>query len=177
MFPGQIGSGSGDAAAYGLIVVQGYGAIGKQQVETPTLDTLWRNDKGRNLFVTARCGAEWHSGEEPQFERESSYVETFWPGESGGPTAMKVLVTGLVLCAAAFAQQENNRRCGREEGAFENVCSQCTTSLPLTTSRRSTHDEWMELVQAHGRERRQRQRRRVFRDRRLSDEELRTGEA
>ena len=41
-----------DAAAYGLIVVQGYGAIGKQQVETPTLIRYGEMTKDE-LFVTA----------------------------------------------------------------------------------------------------------------------------
>jgi competence ComEA-like helix-hairpin-helix protein len=51
----------------------------------------------------------------------------------------------LVLCAAAFGQQ---KAADDAEGkkAFENVCSQCH-ELTLSTGRRSTHDEWMELVQ------------------------------
>lgn len=57
---------------------------------------------------------------------------------------MRVLLS-LVLCAAAFAQQ---KAADDAEGkkAFENVCSQCH-ELTLSTGRRSTHDEWMELVQ------------------------------
>jgi hypothetical protein len=46
-----------DAAAYGLIVVQGYGAIGKQDVETPTVIRYGQMTKDE-LFVTAAAAKE-----------------------------------------------------------------------------------------------------------------------
>jgi competence protein ComEA len=52
---------------------------------------------------------------------------------------------GLVLCAAAFAQEKTMDDAAAKK-VFENVCSQCH-DLSLTVGRRSTHDEWMELVQ------------------------------
>jgi DNA uptake protein ComE-like DNA-binding protein len=64
--------------------------------------------------------------------------------EFGASVAMMALLS-LVLCAGAFAQQ---KAADDAEGkkAFENVCSQCH-ELSLSTGRRSTHDEWMALVQ------------------------------
>jgi competence protein ComEA len=66
------------------------------------------------------------------------------PVKSGASIAMKALLS-LVLCAAAFAQQ---KAADDVEGkrTFENICSQCH-ELSLSTGRRSTHDEWMGLVQ------------------------------
>lgn len=64
-----------------------------------------------------------------------------------GPVGSGVSVAlplSLVLCAAAFAQQKTDDIDGKK--AFENVCSQCH-ELSLSTGRRSTHDEWMALVQ------------------------------
>jgi competence ComEA-like helix-hairpin-helix protein len=55
------------------------------------------------------------------------------------------LLPGLVLCAAAFAQEKTMDDAAAKK-VFENVCSQCH-ELTLTLGRRSTHDEWMELVQ------------------------------
>jgi competence protein ComEA len=55
------------------------------------------------------------------------------------------MLTGLVLCATAFAQQKTMDDAEAKK-VFENVCSQCH-ELTLTTGRRSMHDEWMELVQ------------------------------
>jgi competence ComEA-like helix-hairpin-helix protein len=58
--------------------------------------------------------------------------------------AMKTLLS-LVLCAPAFGQRKTvDDSVGKK--AFENVCSQCH-ELSLSQGRRSTHDEWMELVQ------------------------------
>ena len=45
-----------DAAAYGLIVVQGWGAIGEMDVETPSLIRFGEMTKDE-LFVTA-CAAQ-----------------------------------------------------------------------------------------------------------------------
>jgi len=56
---------------------------------------------------------------------------------------MKVLVL-FAIGAAAFAQQKIDDAQGKK--LFETVCSQCH-ELSLTTGRRSTHDEWMDLVQ------------------------------
>ena len=49
-----------DAAAYGLIVVQGWGSIGKMDVETPSLIRFGEMTKDE-LFVTAlrRRSAVW----------------------------------------------------------------------------------------------------------------------
>ncbi len=54
-------------------------------------------------------------------------------------------LSGLVFCAAAFAQEKAMDDAAAKK-VFENVCSQCH-DLSLTVGRRSTHDEWMELVQ------------------------------
>jgi competence protein ComEA len=61
-----------------------------------------------------------------------------------GSTAMSAVLS-LVLSAAAFAQQKTVSDAEAKK-TFENVCSQCH-ELALTLGRRSTHDEWMELVQ------------------------------
>src|SRR5262249_44613105 len=45
-----------DAASYGLILVQGYGTIGKHEVETPTLIRYGQMTKDE-LFVTADAAA------------------------------------------------------------------------------------------------------------------------
>jgi competence protein ComEA len=57
---------------------------------------------------------------------------------------MKLLL-GLVLSATVWAQQKTTDDAEAKK-IFANVCSQCH-ELTLTTGRRSTHDEWMELVQ------------------------------
>ena len=56
VFPGQLRHGE-DAAAYGLILTQGYGAIGKHDVETPALIRYGQmtNDE---FFVTADAAAK-----------------------------------------------------------------------------------------------------------------------
>jgi hypothetical protein len=46
-----------DAAAYGLIVVQGYGSVGKMDVETPSLIRFGEMTKDE-LFVTAKLAKE-----------------------------------------------------------------------------------------------------------------------
>ncbi len=56
---------------------------------------------------------------------------------------MKALVL-LAFCTAAFAQQKIDD--AESKKLFEMVCGQCH-ELSLTTGRRSTHDEWMDLVQ------------------------------
>ncbi len=56
---------------------------------------------------------------------------------------MKALVL-FAFCTAAFAQQKIDD--AESKKLFEMVCGQCH-ELSLTTGRRSTHDEWMDLVQ------------------------------
>ena len=55
MFPGRTAV-IRDAAAYGLIVVQGWGAVGEMDVETPSLIRFGEMTKDE-LFVTA-CAAQ-----------------------------------------------------------------------------------------------------------------------
>jgi competence ComEA-like helix-hairpin-helix protein len=63
---------------------------------------------------------------------------------SGASIGMRALLS-LVLCAAAFGQQKAPDDADGKK-TFENVCSQCH-ELSLSTGRRSTHDEWMAVVQ------------------------------
>jgi len=56
VFPGRTATIT-DAAAYGMIAVQGYGAAGKLEVETPTLIRYGQMTKDE-LFVTAEAAAQ-----------------------------------------------------------------------------------------------------------------------
>ncbi len=84
-----------DPAAYGLILTQGYGNIGKHEVETPTLIRYGQMTKDE-LFVTAEA-AEWPQDRKPQRRGESGHAEAFRSGESAGACAESMRLGGRSL--------------------------------------------------------------------------------
>ena len=64
VFPGRSAT-IGDAAAYGLIVVQGWGAVGRMEVETPSLIRFGQMTKDE-LFVSGRSSQARRGGKESQ---------------------------------------------------------------------------------------------------------------
>ena len=68
-----------DAAAYGLIVVQGWGSIGKMEVETPSLIRFGEMTKDE-LFVTADAASSWCRHHESQRDGEPRNAEAFRSG-------------------------------------------------------------------------------------------------
>ena len=71
-----------DAAAYGLIVVQGWGSVGKMEVETPSLIRYGQMTKDE-LFVTAAAAQPRRHGDQSQRQRKSGDAEAFRSGQSG----------------------------------------------------------------------------------------------
>ena len=63
-----------DAAAYGLIVVQGWGSIGKMEVETPSLIRFGEMTKDE-LFVTAAAAQSGVVDHESQRQGKSCHAE------------------------------------------------------------------------------------------------------
>ena len=75
-----------DAAAHGLIVVQGYGAIGKHDVETPTLIRYGELTKDE-LFVTADAASEGVRITNRSSSENLVMLKHFGPGNPAAPKA------------------------------------------------------------------------------------------
>ena len=68
-----------DAAAYGLIVVQGWGSVGVMEVETPALIRYGQMTKDE-LFVTFEAAEGWRRGDEQKQHGRPGHAEAFWTG-------------------------------------------------------------------------------------------------
>jgi hypothetical protein len=75
-----------DAAAYGLIVTQGYGSIGKHDVETPTLIRYGQMTKDE-LFVTADAAGEGVVVTNRSDAEDLVMLKHFGPGNPQAPTS------------------------------------------------------------------------------------------
>ncbi|MGA3190407.1 MAG: hypothetical protein ABSF22_25155 [Bryobacteraceae bacterium] len=75
-----------DAAAYGLIVTQGYGRIGKHDVETPTLIRYGQMTQDE-LFVTAQAAANGVIIENKSKTENLVMLKHFGPGNPEAPPA------------------------------------------------------------------------------------------
>ena len=71
-----------DAAAYGLILTQGYGTFGALQVSTPSMIRFGQMTEDE-LFVTADGGAGGRAHREPQRDRSARDPEALRSGQSG----------------------------------------------------------------------------------------------
>jgi hypothetical protein len=74
-----------DAAAYGLIFVQGYGAFGKHEVETPTLIRYGQMTKDE-LFVSADAAKEGVVIANRSDAEDLVLLKHFGPGNPQAPT-------------------------------------------------------------------------------------------
>jgi len=83
VFPGR-GVTLKDAEAYGLIVVQGYGTIGKHEVETPTLIRYGEMTKDE-LFVTADAAREGIAIRNRSDSENLVLLKHFGPGNPEAP--------------------------------------------------------------------------------------------
>ena len=70
-----------DAAAYGLIVVQGWGSVGKMEVETPSLIRFGEMTKDE-LFVSAAAAQQGRRRDQSQRQGKPGDAEAFRPRES-----------------------------------------------------------------------------------------------
>ena len=75
-----------DSAAYGLIVVQGYGAVGKQDVETPTLIRFGEMTKDE-LFVTYNAAGNGVTVTNRSDRENLVMLKHFGPGNPDAPLA------------------------------------------------------------------------------------------
>jgi hypothetical protein len=74
-----------DAAAYGLILVQGYGMFGKHEIETPSLIRFGQMTKDE-LFVTAHAAANGIVITNKSDTENLVILKHFGPGNAEAPT-------------------------------------------------------------------------------------------
>ena len=96
-----------DAAAYGLIVTQGYGSIGKQEVETPSLIRYGQMTKDE-LFVTADAAANGVRLTNRSATENLVMLKHFGPGNPQAPLGPRAM-RRIVLFAAALLRPHRSR--------------------------------------------------------------------